>query len=309
MDFRKRQLTCKAANSIDMVDYLASLGYRPTKVNGHSYWYLSMLPGRSEGNASFKVNRKRNQWYDFGDGIGGSFVDFGIRYHRCSVSELLEKLSRISGDSLEIVSRPPSSISQEQDHKLFILDDRLIASPKLIHYLESRQIPLDVARHYCREVVFGFKEKTYYAVGFKNDQGGYEIRNEYFKSSSSPKGIRFIDQGADNVSVFEGFFDFLSFVSLSKEQRPNLTNFLVLNSLSFFEKARPMMEKYEQINLYLDNDASGVKVAQGAVLYSDRYKDCCNLYKGHKDLNEFICRMGSPPGQRFPFGKHRHLRP
>ena len=309
MDFRKRQLTCEQANRIDMVDYLASLGYQPTRISGHSYWYLSMFPDRSEGNASFKVNRNRNQWYDFGDGTGGSFVDFGIRYHRCSVSDLLKTLSGISPNSGQTVTRPPSSIGKEPEQKLRILGEKPIEADRLLLYLKNRRIPLDVAQQYCREVTFEFKDKTYYAIGFKNDLGGYELRNEYYKSSSSPKGIRFIDQGADNVTVFEGFFDFLSFASIHKNQNVPLTNFLILNSLSFFQKSRPLMERHDQVNLYLDNDISGYKATQEALLDSHRYKDCSQLYKGYNDLNEWVCRMGSPPGQRLPVQRHRKLHP
>jgi len=307
MDFRKKRLTCEEANRIDMVDYLASLGYQPTRISGHSYWYLSMLPERSEGNASFKVNRNRNQWYDFGDGCGGSFVDFGVRYHRCSVSDLLKTLSGIASNSGQTVSRPSSSIAKEPEQKIRILDDKPIEAERLVLYLKNRRIPLDVAQQYCREVTFAFKDKTYYAIGFRNDLGGYELRNEYYKSSSSPKDIRFLDHGADNVTVFEGFFDFLSFVSIHKNQNVPLTNFLILNSISFFEKSRPVMERHRQINLYLDNDASGVKVTQGAVQYSHRYKDHSHLYKGYDDLNDWVCRMGSPPGQRLPIQRHRKL--
>jgi len=303
------QLTCEEANRIDMVDYLASLGYQPTRISGHSYWYLSMLPGRSEGNASFKVNRNRNQWYDFGDGKGGGLVDFGIQYHRCSVADLLKELSGIPSSAGQIVSQPALYKGREPEQRLHILDDKPLGSERLLLYLKNRRIPLDVAQKYCREVTFGFKDKTYYAIGFKNDLGGFELRNEYFKSSSSPKGIRLLDQGADNVTVFEGFFDFLSFISIHKNQNVPLTNFLILNSLSFFQKSRPVMERHAQVNLYLDNDASGRKFTQDALLSSDRYKDYSNLYKGYNDLNDWICRMGSPPGQQLSIKSHRKLHP
>lgn len=51
----------------------------------------------------------------------------------------------------------------------------------------------------------GEKEKIYRAVGFKNNAGGYELRNEYFKGSSAPKYVSYIDNKANNISVFEGF--------------------------------------------------------------------------------------------------------
>lgn len=78
------------AKRIDMVDYLAFLGYQPQKIRSQDYWYLSPL--RKENTASFKVNRWLNLFYDFGSGQGGSIVDFGMLFHHCTISEVLEKL-------------------------------------------------------------------------------------------------------------------------------------------------------------------------------------------------------------------------
>ncbi len=309
MNIGKQKLTCEEANQHDLVDYLASLGYQPEKIRGYNYWYLSMLPDRFEKNASFKVNRNKNQWYDFGNGAGGSLIDFGIRYHNCSVADLLE-LHSGSVTIGQIVSRAPYSMGKEPEQKLVILEEKPIQSDRLILYLRNRRIPLDVAREYLQEIKYQVKEKPYYALGFKNDVGGYELRNEYFKSSSSPKTVRFIDRGVDQITVFEGFFDFLSFLSIHKNQDTPLSNFLVLNSLAFFEKARPVMERHRQINLYLDRDRSGIQTTRYALQYSNKYQDHSDLYKGYKDLNGWICRIGSAPVQRLSSGavkKSQHL--
>jgi hypothetical protein len=226
MDFRER---CQEANRIDMVDYLASQGYQPTKVRGHQYWYQSMLPDRVDGTASFKVNRNRNQWYDFGAigaKKGGSLIDFAIAYHGWSISECLQYLSDPLASN-QIVPRELSSIGREPEHKIIILEDKPIRSERLILYLRNRRIPLDVAQQYCREVKYQFKDKAYYSIGFKNDLGGYELRNEFYKNSSSPKGLTFINNGVEDVTSFEGFFDFLSFAAIHRNQEIPLTNYLM----------------------------------------------------------------------------------
>jgi DNA primase len=81
------KLTCIGAKQIDLVDYLASLGHQPQKVNNQDYWYLSPL--RDEKTASFKVNRKLNVWYDHATGKGGNVIDLGTEYFKCSVADLL----------------------------------------------------------------------------------------------------------------------------------------------------------------------------------------------------------------------------
>lgn len=84
-------LSLQDAKNIDMVDYLATLGYQPKKISNNDYWYLSPL--REEKTASFKGNRKLNAWYDHGICKGGNTVDFGVLYHHCTIPELLQKLS------------------------------------------------------------------------------------------------------------------------------------------------------------------------------------------------------------------------
>ncbi|RYZ25137.1 MAG: DNA primase, partial [Chitinophagaceae bacterium] len=81
------KINCAQARRIDLVDYLQHLGYTPQRVRGREYWYLSPL--RVENNASFKVDRQRNIWYDHGLGWGGTMIDFGLHFHHCSLSELL----------------------------------------------------------------------------------------------------------------------------------------------------------------------------------------------------------------------------
>ncbi|MCH5684068.1 hypothetical protein LWM68_07155 [Niabella sp. W65] len=44
---------------------------------------------------------------------------------------------------------------------------------------------MDIADRYCREVRYELNGKVYYGIGFRNDLGGFEIRNPYFKASSS----------------------------------------------------------------------------------------------------------------------------
>ena len=71
-----------------MVQYLSRLGFEPKKIYRQDYWYLSPL--RDEKTASFKINREKNCWFDFGIGKGGNIIDFAILYHDCTVSEFLK---------------------------------------------------------------------------------------------------------------------------------------------------------------------------------------------------------------------------
>ena len=105
------------------------------------------------------------------------------------------------------------------------------------------------------------------------------------------------------MAVFEGFFDLLAHGS-SRIDQPQLTNYLVLNSLAFFERSMLLMEKHDQIKLYLDNDEAGSKCTLQAVKRSDRFSDESNIYKGYKDLSEWWASAGRQ--QKQSLGMRRH---
>lgn len=253
MNFRNKRLSLSEAKEIDMVNYLSSLGYEPSKIRSNDFWYLSPL--RDENVASFKVNRKLNRWYDHGIGEGGNIIDFAVRYHHCTIGELLKILDK--NLSFHKPAFRPSKIGAKPEKKIRILEDFSLNSPALLHYLNQRRIPIDIAVQYCREVRYELDGKFYYGIGFKNDLRGFEIRNPYFKASSSPKGITTIDNSTDKAIVFEGFIDFLSFKTIHQNEAENKFDFVILNSVSFFEKARPFMEKHQSVMLYLDRDRTG----------------------------------------------------
>jgi hypothetical protein len=288
MDFRNQGLSIKEAKKLDIVNYLSALGHEPAKIRNNDYRYLSPL--REEKTPSFKVNRNLNRWYDHGLGRGGNLIDFGIEYHHCTVGELLTKLSgKLS------FQRPHAQMLKsvyETESKIKVLGDFTLTSYALLRYLEQRQIPIEIAQKYCREIRYELNEKTYYGIGFKNDSGGWEIRTPYFKASSSPKDITTFKNGSDEAVVFEGFTDFLSFQFLHKNLPENNQDFVVLNSVSFFERAHLFMEQHQLIRLYLDRDAAGQKYIKHALSMSTKYTDESKLYKKHEDLNDWIVNSG-----------------
>lgn len=288
MEFGKQKLSVREAKEIDLVDYLSSLGHEAVKVRGTDYWYLSPL--RNEKTPSFKINRKINRWYDHGTSQGGNLIDFAILYNHCTVGELLQSLSSHFSFQRPTIYRTKNDENKES--KIIITTENNLSSILLLNYLKQRRIPLPVAEQYCREVHFQLDGKNYYAIGFKNDSGGFEIRNPYFKGSSAPKNITTFKNNSDNVLAFEGFMDFLSFIGITLGEDKNKYDFVILNSISLFEKARPFMEEHNIIRLYLDRDATGQNCSRYALSLSSKYQDESDLYKGYKDLNDWVMHQG-----------------
>jgi len=286
-----KNITCTQAKQIDLVDYLQSIGHSPVKVRHNDYWYLSPL--REEKTASFKIDRRLNLWYDHGSGQGGDLIDFGTLYYKCSTGDLL---SRLSGHNF---SFHPPNISPDitragekkeaEGSKIVILSSRELNDNALLDYLQSRCIPLEIADRFCKEVDFLLYGKQQKAVGFSNNSGGYELHSSSFKGSSSPKDITFIDNKTEGIAVFEGFFNFLSFCTINRDKIAPLTNCLILNSLSFFEKSRSLMEQYPKVYLMLDRDSSGRDCTLKALQWNkNKYIDRSDFYYGPKDLNDWL---------------------
>ncbi|WP_410220758.1 toprim domain-containing protein [Pedobacter sp.] len=300
MDLQNNRVTIAQAKEIDMVQYLAAQGHEPTKIRGNDHWYLSPL--RDEKSASFKVNAKHNIWYDHGMGKGGNLIDFGTLYFNCSVSDFLKTLA----GSLSFQPLPKSNRKVMPDAPKIIIEKvGELTSPALLKYLRERGIDTDMATLFCKQVAYSFDDKKYYGIGFKNNSGGWEIRNRFYKTSSTPKDFTIIKNGSENITVFEGYMDFLSFIGNNWDSHLQ-SDYLVLNSLSFFDRALPGMKGYATKHLYLDNDDSGRKATVQALAIDKTFVDNSNLYKGFKDYNDWHLRRENPTLQSKPKPpKHR----
>lgn len=300
-----RNISIAEVKRIDMVEYLERLGYKPAKIRNNDYWYLSPL--RDEKTPSFKINRIKNVWYDHAIGKGGTLVDFGKLYYQCTVKDLLSKLENEKGISVSFHPQIKSIAGERkelstQPGKITIISSEAINSQTLRNYLQSRRIPLDIANQFCREIGFELYGKKHLAIGFQNPSGGYELRNYYFKGSSTPKEPRLIQQKDSNgLTVFEGFFSFLSYMALQHIKESNIVELpklhadsLVLNSLSFFERSRELMEKYNTVHLFLDRDKMGVSKTEQALKWSGKYIDQSKHYSKFKDLNECLVKSVIP---------------
>jgi len=278
----KRKINCESARASPIEKALAKLGHFPTKTAEKEAWFLS--PFRSETQASFKVSITKNRWYDHGEGSGGNVIDLVCRILKCSVKEALEFLNQ---------DWPSFSFQQQQhfnpnEQSLVILKIKGIKHPALIQYLNLRGIPLHVANTYCNEVWYSFKSSNFFAIGLRNNNGGWELRNKIFKNSSSPKSYAYIQKNSKQLIVLEGMFDFLSLAILN-EVVINFSDILVLNSLAFVKDIEVHLLEYEMVHLYLDNDDAGKKVAFYLTNKYHHVRDESDSYKTHKDLNDFLC--------------------
>ena len=89
---RTKGLSCERARAFPIERALAKLGHFPTRTNEKEAWFLS--PIRSETQASFKVSKKLNRWYDHGAGKGGNVIDLICLITNGTVKEALELIKK-----------------------------------------------------------------------------------------------------------------------------------------------------------------------------------------------------------------------
>ena len=273
--------TIHAIKCLSIRAYLAERGLHPTKDNPRYGLYLSPL--REERSPSFKVDYVQNLWYDFGLGEGGSIIDLVMRLERCNFTEAVQLLSCGERTSIAV---PVSPSVLPTVPALRMLFDIPLRHSALVGYLSSRGIDPAIASACCREVHYAVGGRNYFAVGFRNDAGGWELRSERFKGSVSPKHITTIDNRSDTVVAFEGFMDFLSYLSMEKQLQ---TDVAVLNSVVNLPKAISFLDRHATIHAFFDNDEAGCKATAELkrLCPNSSVIDRSHLYRKHKDLNEY----------------------
>ena len=222
-----------------IVEYLERKGFKPVRRTPSYALYRSPL--REETHPSFKVDTEKNLWIDYGEGRGGSIIDLCIRMEGCTLSEAIRRLGQNApgdgtysslNDFVSNNSQPVMVVNGAR--RLIEISDTL--PPHFQEYLTKvRCINLEKAMPFLKCISYEVRGRRYQAIGFANLSGGYELRDDKtFKGTIAPKDITpiFTDKITDRmqpICVFEGFMDFLSFLSM-KEKVVNRC--LVMNSVS-----------------------------------------------------------------------------
>lgn len=285
------------AHEISIISFLEKEGFRPCRIYGDSYWYRSPL--REEKIASFKVNRDINRWYDYGMSEGGDIVELAKRLRGLpTVSATLEYLEGQNGSVVRSATPRETSCKTQPSHEEPVFTLHPLKNKSLLSYLHSRQIDESIGCTYCQEIHQKQKEKWYFSVAFGNQSGGYELRNPYFKGCMGSKDLSIIAYSPGEIQegclVFEGFMDFLSFLTLVNRQdylfrMESPCDYLILNSVCNQKKVYQYLERYRHIHCFLDNDAAG-KEATEAIhrLFEYRVTDESFRYADYKDINDYL---------------------
>lgn len=285
-------MNCKEANQLDIVKVLATLDYHPVSHSGSEYQYLAHY--RNDKKPSLSVNRAKGLWYDHGSQERGTLLDLVIKILNTNeVADALNYCNGLTDDEISFSFRKPinKGLQKEKIKAYSILKSiKTIEDNSLINYLRNaRGLSEATWRPYLEEITYQNTHGRFFAIGFKNDSGGYVIRNGLM---SSPHFLGKADittfKGAVNqLIMFEGFMDFLSYIELKKWKAENI---IILNSTALInsgiKKAKDMFPGIK-IKSFFDNDEAGRKATQLLKSSVPNVSDCSNEYSNHNDLNDY----------------------
>ena len=304
--------------SISIVEIMAHMGKNLYNQKGLYY-----SPFRDESNPSFHIDAVNNRWYDFGTYEGGGLFEFVCKIAGITRGEVYDWLASFRNMIPESEYKEVIEKAKKFKPSRIIVDSasHTFTRRKLVEYAQARAVSKEILERYCEEVIYhidSYPQKQYFAIGFKNNDGGYVLRSSLTKKCTSsamttlsPEGNLTDKVGSDKVVVFEGFMDFLSWISSVQQETPQY-DCCILNSVSNIEKALPWITAHKNIAAFMDNDEAGRNTLQKIIenVPEDAGKVCvydmAKLYEGYNDLNEKLSDELSSKDEHSSINTHNH---
>ena len=273
-----------------IVDILKALGVRASRTPDMYY-----SPFRDERTPSFHVNRQANVWYDHGAGIGGTNVQLVMLARHCSEREAQDYIRSLHR-RLPAVSAPPPAPSAGRQTIVAVRD---LFTPYIVRYIEGRGIPLEYAMRYCREALVqnDAKGRRFNLIAFPNNSGGYAFKSPSGYKSTDRAGVSTIntsgelslDASSPGVALFEGFFDFLSWLVMRGSLLPPC-DVAVLNSTANRSRVIRYLAKHGSVEAWLDNDKAGRECLRMIIqeLPDLEITDMSSTYREFNDVNDYL---------------------
>lgn len=272
---------------------------RRTDHRGEMYF----SPFRDEKEPSFHIRRADNLWMDFGSGKGGNVLTLVSMLGGTPMNESWDILASLeSGMALpaDPVPLPPSERAGRRTS--IVIDDvrGSFSSGRLVRYAESRGIPRHLLERYCSQVTYHIGENRRMlltAIGFCTGSG-WALRHSgggpFSKrcTGSAPSLLGAGGEAVQNptcgrVEVFEGFFDFLSWLVLKDRTKP-FCDVCVLNSVNNLSRGLGFIAAHRDVSSWMDSDEAGVMALSRLREACPGARDHLGEMEGFKDVSELL---------------------
>ncbi|WP_027384919.1 toprim domain-containing protein [Epilithonimonas caeni] len=282
-------------NNISLLDYFLHLEHRGKvkfdSKKGRDFFF------RTE-NDKFSVNE--NGFFSFNSNEGGKILKAVMTLENKSWKEALDFLSGFSNHyKNEFIAERKNEFKSKENNNYSQIKIQYSGAPnneKLLAYFQQRGISKEILQQYTRQIHYENNGKKYFGIGLENLSGGFEIRNPLAKIKIGKTDISEIKGTKNEMIVFEGMSDMLSFLQLQKQNSNSNNRTLVsLNSITNVDRFMAIHKDFAgKLFLCLDGDKAGdlatKKILQG--FSENNVKDIRPFYSisetQNKDLNDYL---------------------
>lgn len=284
------------ASRISVIDYFLHLENQGKvhfeKTTGHDYYF------RTSDN-KFSVSEKG--YYDFKTAEGGHIIKAVMELEKLEWKDAVDFLKNFNPPLAQQVGFGgkkifPSGGKDKVLSEAAITNSFVPNNNDLISYFEKRGISKDVLIENTRQYHYEVGGKKYFGIGIENLSHGIEIRNPMMKSKIGKTDISELKGSRNEIILFEGMTDMLSFLQLLKDN--NQTNSRTLVTLNSTANVEKFLVRYKDFNgkifLCLDGDEAGTLATQRILnqFKGKNIKDIRSMYqisdKANNDLNDYL---------------------
>lgn len=238
---------------------LSRLGYQPAKSSGDEKLYLNVLRD-TETNPTFAINTQLDMWFDRFTKKSGDIIDFGLAYWSgLSSDQVIEKISQLCDRPEEPAFKNQPTGRKRRGVKIpyyHIAETRPIGcNPEITAYLQSQGI-WEIALGQLKEIYYYIvdekhRRKDFFAAGWQNENGGWEVMGRNFAGCLGRKGMTFIAGDTDSLILFE---DYISYLSWKYVNRTADHSILVMNAPEFLPAAKSRAAKFRDVAVFFDKE-------------------------------------------------------
>ena len=264
-----------------------------------SGWHIYRCPWRTDNHPSLTISPDGKIWRDLATGAEGGIIEL---IQTClNTKDFKAVCSEFNSSSFSMLKSLDDKKEKDLKGNRFASFSVVpLQSRGLYAYLTNRGINTSIARQFLQEAHYSFQKRQdgryLYALAYANDKGGYELRGapyvgnpDGYKGGTAPKAIT-THLGITNAPtvVFEGFFDMLSWVTMTGGVKHNM---VVLNSVVNTEAGIEALRSIGgKVYLCLDNDKRGNEATTEILRVLPMAIDYRSHFSPSKDVNEHLCK-------------------
>ncbi|MFJ1367000.1 toprim domain-containing protein [Capnocytophaga canimorsus] len=223
-------------------------------------------------NGNQKIAVSKEVWHDFKESdMGGKAIKAVMHFEKLDWLEAVHFIKDFLGKNYSFSEIETMKIQADKFHDYEFFEITKIIKPnndKLLAYFQkrgiSKQTLIDYARqiHFVRQVKGEMKHS--FGIGFKNQSGGYDVRNEFMPTKLGVGDFTHLGNlQAKTCFVYEGMCDMFSMIEILKQKKRFLDDFshVCLNSVSNIHSFIKSFKNKAEIKflLCLDGDKEGDK--------------------------------------------------